>query len=274
MEQEKSMHDIYDKLRDLQGILAKKFSVLEEIVDIPRTLETKEELLNRGKKLYIEKHEKIQKTSDELKKLRISLDEAEVARENYEKQMEVISTQREYEALEKEISDASLKEQSLRKSLLAKEKYLGELQEQLEEHEQLMEVQEEEVQNETTKKDMLLDEKQKELDDLSAQEASLTPGIDENILFKFERIIKNKSGVGIVPIHGIVCQGCHMTLPIQFVNDVRKNEDFKFCPYCSRVLFYEDVEEAGGAASTGDVEIEEGGLTEFVNEDEFSDLLD
>ena len=268
------MHDIYDKLRDLQDILAKKFSIMEEIVEIPRTLETKEELLNRGKKLYIEKHEKIQKTSEELKNLRLSLDEAEVERENYEKQMEVISTQREYEALEKEIADASLKEQSFRKSLLAKEKYLGELQEQLEEHEQLMEIQEEEVQNEMKKKDELLAVKEAQIAELSAQESTLTPGIDESILFKFERIIKNKAGVGIVPIHGIVCQGCHMTLPVQFVNDVRKNEEFKFCPYCSRVLFYEDVEDAGLTAASGDVEIEEGGLTEFIDGDEFSDLLD
>ncbi|MDC7247393.1 MAG: nucleic acid-binding protein, partial [Sphaerochaetaceae bacterium] len=126
------MQEVFDKLRDLQSVLAKKFSVLEEVAQIPKTLETKEELLNRGKKIYIEKHERIQKTTDELKRLRIALDEAEVARENYEKQMELISTQREYEALEKEIKDASLKEQSLRKSLLAKEKYLGELQEQIE----------------------------------------------------------------------------------------------------------------------------------------------
>ncbi|MBN2859768.1 MAG: DNA-binding protein, partial [Sphaerochaetaceae bacterium] len=188
--------------------------------------------------------------------------------------MEVISTQREYEALEKEIADASLKEQSFRKSLLAKEKYLGELQEQLEEHEQLMEIQEEEVQNEMKKKDELLAVKETQIADLAAQEKILTPGIDESILFKFERIIKNKAGVGIVPIHGIVCQGCHMTLPVQFVNDVRKNEEFKFCPYCSRVLFYEEVEEGGAASSSGEVEIEEGGLTDFIDGDEFSDLLD
>ncbi len=80
--------------------------------------------------------------------------------------MELISTQREYEALEKEIKDASLKEQSLRKSLLAKEKYLGELSEQIEEHEQLMEIQEEEVQSETKKKDALLDSKNKEVEEL------------------------------------------------------------------------------------------------------------
>lgn len=188
--------------------------------------------------------------------------------------MELISTQREYEALEKEIKDASLKEQSLRKSLLAKEKYLGELSEQIEEHEQLMEIQEEEVQSETKKKDALLDSKNKEVEELVQKEISLTPGIDDSILFKFERIIKNKAGIGIVPIHGLVCQGCHMTLPVQFVNEVRKGEDFRFCPYCSRVLFWEeaDVEDLATSALQ-DSEIEEAGLSEFVSDDEFSDIL-
>ncbi len=268
------MQKVFDKLRDLQSVLATKFSVLDEIVEIPKALLTKEELLNRGKKIYIEKHERIQKTTDELKRLRIALDEAEVARETYEKQMEIISTQREYEALEKEIKDASLKEQSLRKSLLGKEKYLDELSEQIEEHEQLMEIQEEEVQSETKKKDALLAEKNREVLELEAKEKALTPGIDESILFKFERIIKNKSGIGIVPIHGLVCQGCHMTLPVQFVNEVRKGEDFKFCPYCSRVLFWEDAEvEELATSALQDSGIEEAGLSDFVDDDEFSDIM-
>ncbi|MFA5584492.1 MAG: C4-type zinc ribbon domain-containing protein [Bacteriovoracaceae bacterium] len=268
------MQDVFSKLRDLQGVLAQKFEILSEIKEIPKTLETKEELLNRGKLSYIEKHERLDKTVEELKALRIALDEAELARENSEKAMEQISTQREYEALEKEIKDAATKEQTLRKSLLAKEKYLSELQEQLEEHEQLMEIQEEEVKTESEKKDALLAEKQGQIDSLQKKENELTPGIDDSILFKFERIIKNKSGVGIVPIHGHVCQGCHVTLPVQFVNDVRKGEDFMFCPYCSRVMFYEEVEgQPEAVVKAVDMEIEEGGLSDFVDHDEFEDLL-
>lgn len=268
------MQEVFDKLRDLQVVLAKKFAVLEEVKEIPRTLETKEELLNMGKRTYIEKHERLEKTIEELKALRLALDEAEIARENSEKLMEQISTQREYEALEKEIKDAAAREQSLRKSLLAKEKYLSELQEQLEEHEQLMEIQEEEVKTETDKKDKLLADKQAEIKSLEKQEADLTPGIDDSILFKFERIIKNKSGIGIVPVHGHVCQGCHMTLPVQFVNDVRTGEDFRFCPYCSRVLFWEDIEGSDQVAQgQDDSEIEEAGLADFVDTDEFDDLI-
>lgn len=268
------MQQVFDKLRQLQDILANKFTIEEEIKEIPRTLETKEELLNRGKRSYIEKHERLDKTVEEVKALRIALDQAETDRENSEKMMEQISTQREFEALEKEIKEAAAKEQSLRKSLLAKEKYLSELQEQIEEQEQLMEIQEEEVKTETEKKDALLGEKQKELKSLENKESKLTPGIDDSILFKFERIIKNKDGIGIVAVHGDVCQGCRMTLPIQFVNDVRVGEEFKFCPYCSRVLYYEEsISEDEQALKATDTDIEEAGLADLLDTDEFADLL-
>jgi predicted nucleic acid-binding Zn-ribbon protein len=270
------MQEVFERLRELQGVLARKFSVLEEIKEIPSTLEKKIELLNLGKKTFLEKHEKYEKTSEDLAALRMSLEEAEKSREHSEKQMDMISTQREFEALEKEIKDATAREQSLRKSLLAKEKYCSELAEQLEDHEQLMEIQEEEVKTETEKKDSLLAEKNRDLDSLIEQEALLSPGIDESILFKFERIIKNKAGVGIVPVHGLVCQGCHMMLPVQFVNDVRKGKDFKFCPYCSRILFYEEVENAEEQFSKHiehDVDSFEGSLADLVDVDEFDDLI-
>lgn len=267
------MQHVFDKLRELQDILAKKFVVLEEIKEIPRALETKEELLNRGKRSYIEKHERLDKTVEEVKELRAALDQAESDRENSEKMMEQISTQREFEALEKEINEAAGREQSLRKSLLAKEKFLGELQEQIDEQEQLMEIQEEEVKSETEKKDALLAEKEKEIKDLEKSENKLTPGIDESILFKFERIIKNKSGIGIVAVHDNVCQGCRMTLPTQFVNEVRTGEEFKFCPYCSRVLFFEDQDAEGAEAIAEIGEIEEAGLADMISADEFEDFL-
>ncbi|NLO61327.1 MAG: nucleic acid-binding protein [Spirochaetales bacterium] len=271
------MQEEFEKLRGLQEVLAKKFMVLEEIKDIPRTLETKQELLTRGKKTYLEKHERYEKAKEELKNLRASLDQAELDREKSEKRMEEISTQREYEALEKEIKDATAREQSLRKSLLAKEKYCSELEEQLEEQEALIELQEDEVRTETEKKDEELSKKEHELLDLKQQEESLSPGLEESILYKFERIIKNKNGIGIVPVHGLVCQGCHMTLPVQMVNEVRKEEEFRFCPYCSRILFYEHVETSDEQFMThiaeAETEIQEGSMAEFVDTDEFDDLL-
>ena len=37
--------------------------------------------------------------------------------------------------------------------------------------------------------------------------------------------------------------GCHMILPAHFANTVRQGEEIVFCPYCSRILFYEESEQ-------------------------------
>ena len=50
-----------------------------------------------------------------------------------------------------------------------------------------------------------------------------------------------------------VCTGCYMILPPQFVNTVRLGERVEFCPYCSRILFYQEDEE-GEALETAVVD--------------------
>lgn len=69
-----------------------------------------------------------------------------------------------------------------------------------------------------------------------------------------------------------------MILPKQFVNEVRAGEDIKFCPYCSKVVFYVDDdlessdEDAEGLMDVFDGDTT-GGLADLMGEEE-EDLLD
>ena len=81
------------------------------------------------------------------------------------------------------------------------------------------------------------------LAELESEEKQYEEGIDPDIIFKFERIIKSKQGKGIVAVKGNVCDGCHMILPAQFANEVHDGEKIVFCPYCSRILFYQELKE-------------------------------
>lgn len=246
------MKEIYTTLSQLQDVLAKMFEIEDEIREIPKALADKEAVLQKTKITYLELHEKSEKVKEELKNLRARLDEAGVKRETCEKMMETITQAREFETLQKEIEEAKNAEQTLRKGLIAKEKFFEELNAKIEIQEEIMAQQTQEVEEETAIKDKLISEKQAVLDEVTAKKEELTKDFDQNLLFKFQRIIRNKNGLGIVPVHGIVCEGCHMTLPAQFVNDVRRDTEAEnensedtihFCPYCSRVLFYEESDE-------------------------------
>jgi predicted nucleic acid-binding Zn-ribbon protein len=233
---------VFDKLRTLQEILSLKFQVQKEIEEVPGALATRTELLNRLKKGYIDKSKNLHDLIETTKKLRTKAIEAEAEREKFEKQMDLIQTQREYEALDKEIRDAGEREQELRRNLQREEQLVDEMKVNLEKEEMMIKQQEEEVEAEQGHIQKEVDSKQKELKKLESREKKITPGLDESILFKFARIIKNKSGLGIVPIVDGVCSGCHMILPGQFVNHVRNGQEIMFCPHCSRILFFQDEE--------------------------------
>ena len=268
--------EVFAKLNQLQEDLTGRFSLEDEIVKLPRDLKVKQELLDKINKEYIDENDRSEAAKEDLKSLRIQYEDSVRARENSEKQMELITTQREFEALEKEIKDAASKEQSLLKQLHANDKQVHEFEESLTEKEQLMNLQQGEVDSESEKIEALLADKKKQLAALTKKcNSYIGADITEDLFNKFANIVKNKKGKGIVPVHGLVCQGCHIVLPVQFVNDVRSEKQINFCPYCSRILYYEDIE--GGSdlfAKPGeDLEYEEGGLANFVDSSEFDDLL-
>ena len=267
---------VFAKLNQLQEDLTVRFTLEDEIVKLPRDLKVKQELLDKINKEYIDEHDRSEAAKDELKSLRIQYEDSVRARENSEKQMELINTQREFEALEKEIKDAASKEQSLLKQVHAKEKQVNDFSENLTEKEQLMLLQKNEVDAESSKIESLLSSKRSQLIALDEKCIGyIGADISEDLYNKFSNIVKNKKGKGIVPIHGLVCQGCHIVLPIQFVNDVRSEKQINFCPYCSRILYYENVEgaEEQFKKHNDDLDIEEGSLSDFVDSSEFDDLL-
>jgi predicted nucleic acid-binding Zn-ribbon protein len=238
-----AMNNVFDKLRTLQDILSQKIALEQDIQEIPKLLVTQEEILARLKKSFIEKNQEYEKTKAAESEFRNLLMEAESSREKAEKNMDAISTQREYEALDKEIRDATEKEQQYRKDLQREERLLSDLDEQMKQSAALIEQQEAELSERRAGVESEIEEKEKQAAGLVEREKQLTPDLDSEVLFKFERIIRNKMGRGIVAIKGNVCMGCHMILPTQFANMVRMGEEIVFCPYCSRILYYEESEE-------------------------------
>jgi hypothetical protein len=237
------VQDTIEKLKGLQEVLSQRFDIEAEIKNLPKALSTKTELVNRMKRSYIEKNEEYEATRQRIAELRERMLEAERERERYEQQMDLIKTQREYEALDKEIREASEREQTLRKDLQREERVLQDMSEGLEREESLIKQQEEELQEEQKKIKSETEKKEQQLKELKKDEQNLTPGLDEELLFKFERILRSKEGEGIVPLRKGVCTGCQMILPNQFVNDVRAGESILFCPYCSKIVFYVETDE-------------------------------
>lgn len=233
------MKDIFKKLSMLQKVLECYFELEKEIEALPKELADRTEMLLRKKEEYV----KTLSQEERLKERVASLDKqymnARSAREEQEIKGGHITTQREFELHQIELQKAkeaehhfyNLREETKKKVVAISEK-------SKETFDELNAIQKM-VEDETTTINARLEELKAEKDALEVKRAKYSKDIEPTLLFKFERIVKSKGG-GSVAVKGRVCQGCHMELPVQFVNTVRKGETVEFCPYCSRVLYYQE----------------------------------
>jgi predicted nucleic acid-binding Zn-ribbon protein len=247
--------EVFENLKSLQEILVQKYELEGKKSDAPKQLSNQEDLLAKTQKEFIEQKSNYDATQEKVTQLKAQLEEAVKSREEGEKGVANSTTHREYEALEKQISEAKLLEEQVRKDLQHEEKDLAELNERLKNSEELIKFQESELNSSRESLNKELSSYDNKLAKLKVEEDKVTKNINDiyskeenaelkaqEILFKFQRIIQRNSE-GIVSVRNGVCSGCHMILPANFANEVREGEDINFCPYCSRILYYEEVSE-------------------------------
>ena len=270
-DKQKKVKAILEKLQNLQGLLVQRYDIERELEEIPKAILKDKEVLVRLKKQFDEENALLEKRQLKVKDLKSQLLDAEDKRLRYEKNMDDIKTQKEYELLDKAIKEAVQEEQQLRKDLVREEKESDEQKMKVEARQKLIDGQAEDIRVNEEKIQSMSDAKKQELNAVKAkiqevldkENSKDSAAIGEELLFKFERIIKSR-GKGIVSvgiledkdkkekeegseegkgkekIKAFICSECHMVLPIQFVNDVHRMDSILFCPYCSRVLFFDD----------------------------------
>lgn len=234
--------EIFESLKDLQTILVQKYDLEKKAADAPKQLRNQEDLLAKTRKEFIELKAQSDLLAEKIGKIKAELNAVIAEREESEKNVANSATHREYETLEKQLMDAKLKEEDLRHTFQHEDKKFAEINEKMKNSEELILFQEQELNSSKNSLNAELDGYNQELSALKEQEEKIVPNLDQEILFKFQRIIQRNSE-GIVAVRNGVCTGCHMILPANFANEVREGENIKFCPYCSRILFYEEVSE-------------------------------
>jgi len=236
------MNEVYDKMKLLQDVLLQEFAVEQELDEIPQelnSLKTKFERLGKSINENKINKENYTKNVEELDKTIFQLTGD---KERYENQILQIKTQKEYEALTSEIAQIDDKLSMMKEEASDTRQEIEKLEKLLEAQNSQYEELDEKIAQSENEVNAALAEKNKELKKYLKEKKKITSGLDEEVIYKFEKIVKKKDGLGIVSIKNNVCMGCNMILPPQFVNDVRREEEIIFCPNCSRILYYYEEE--------------------------------
>ncbi len=225
-------------LIELQKIDGEIFHLKKELANQP-VMQKKIESDFDKKKISLRQAE------DALKVLQMKLKEKEVDLQVKEEKIKKLQSQlyqlksnKEYSAMELEIkgikADNSLLEEEILRAMDAvdgaktkcvKEKaLLADEEKKMKEEIEIIKKKSEEV------KAVILSQEEKR--------KAYFPNVEPKLISQYEKILKNKDGLALVPVKNSSCAGCHMELPPQVVNEIHIQDKLIICESCSRILYW------------------------------------
>jgi uncharacterized protein len=78
---------------------------------------------------------------------------------------------------------------------------------------------------------------EEELRELGRQRQEKAAGVKGPVLAQYEKLVASK-GVALAETRSEACSGCYMSIPPQVFVNVKKNESLITCPNCGRILYY------------------------------------
>jgi predicted nucleic acid-binding Zn-ribbon protein len=164
--------------------------------------------------------------------------------EKYKEQQFQIKTNKQYDALTREIDLAQERINLLEKEMESLEGKASIAKSDLES----LAPELEELQKELKERNTELDRVNKEHEDeelkLEHEREKLIARIDKNDLKLYKRIRTALGGKAVVPVRRNACGGCFKRVPPQISVELRKNSKLMTCEHCGRLLVSDDIVES------------------------------
>lgn len=229
----------------LQSVITEKLALENQREMIPQSLREDESALRKASEILSGYEEDLRQAESEEKSLAIQYADADHESNEFQKVVETLSTQREFEAMTKQINEAEARAKSLLTARKAKEEQIKDLKGRIEEQNEVVNTLSAKVDEKKAVVEAEVADIEKKIASLDSEIDEVKGGvIDEEFFAKFYNIARKKNGEGLVPVKGQVCMGCNTVLPMQFVIDLRLKQlkdEVDTCPYCSRLIYFDDT---------------------------------
>ena len=213
-----------DKLKSVRGELPMEVSDLEDEI---AGLETR--LAN------IKSESKQLDEGIAANKIRIA--DSKAVSKKYEKQLENVKNNREFEALNKEIEIQGLEVQAADKRIKNFQFEIEQKKISLETLSVELEGRKVDLKTKKGELDNIVEETDKEEKELLKIRAKAVGVIDERLYTSYEKIRKSvKNGIGVAMIERDSCGGCFAKIPPQRQSDIKQRKKILVCEHCGRVL--------------------------------------
>ena len=172
------------------------------------------------------------------------IEDAQASVERYKKQLEMVSNNREYDTLSKDIEFQELEIELCSKKIREAQQMINERLYDLHKAEDQKADREKGLVMKRSELESIMAETREEEENLKEKAFELEKKIEPRLLQSFKRIRNGaRNGLGIVYVQRDACGGCFNKIPPQRQLDIKMHKKIIPCEYCGRILI--DPELAG-----------------------------
>ncbi len=222
----------------------KAYALKKEAQDLPQELKSAKDNVQDAENRLKQQQDNVKKLQVAKKDLEVDLESKQENIRKFETQLYQIKTNEEYKAMQKQITDLKFGCGLAEDKILEKMEEIEKAQSLVKEAEAVVSSAKkdfEEHQKEINKK---IEEVKVQIENIQKERDEAVKNVSPEFLKKYEIILKNKHGAAIVAVENKTCQGCHMTLPPNVINEVKRGTNVVVCDNCARILFYVETQKA------------------------------
>ncbi len=213
--------------RTLNAVAVRVAELEGELTAFVEEVEKEKQALQASRTLYADFEEQIQTNDTLISKI--------------EEKRRSVKTEREYQSLIKEEEQLRARKAQIEEEMIAcldqmetrtetiadKEKELDQIREQVETDIQ-------NVRQEASTSESRHEELSREWEQMAAE-------VDGRLLDKFVKVKKQTpDGRALAPVKNAICMACHMNIPPQMYNELQRFNSLKLCPFCFRILYWDN----------------------------------
>lgn len=150
-----------------------------------------------------------------------------------------IKTQKEYQALLKEVEQGKKLNVSREEDILKLTADVEEMEKISSEKTAALKAKEADFSNEKKALEEELSKIDSEFDGFRKGWEEIAKKVKPNVLKMYQRVSEKRNATSVVPVKNGACTGCHMNLPPQLYNQIQKGHEMLLCPSCHRILYWE-----------------------------------
>ena len=222
----------------LQKIDGEIYKLKQENAAKPEQKHFLEEALTQKRQILKDKEGGLKSSQLKRKEYEMDLETKEKEIKKYQTQLLQIKTNKEYLALQKEIEGLKADNAVLEEDILELMEKVDTIKAAITQEKEELAAEEKKLKQDCAKIDQEIKDIDEKIAALEKERSQLCTNIEKALLSRYERILKAKNGLALVPLAGESCGGCHRVLPPQVISEARMKDRVITCDFCARLLYW------------------------------------